>query len=239
MDRFLEKRRSAGSGVDYVSICSPNYLHDAHARLALRVHADAICEKPLVISPWNLDALSKMEAEYQRRVFCVLQLRHLPEVRALKEKFDAYEGPPVEVELTYVTRRGPWYQVSWKGDEEKSGGLAMNIGIHFFDLLLWVFGEVEAHELTRNERGTMTGTLTMKKAYVKWHLSVEAAELPQEAHERGLHAYRSLRVNGEELDLSLGGLDLHTECYRQILEGRGYGIEDARPGVELVHRLRR
>ncbi len=237
-DRFLEKRRYAGEPVDYVSICSPNYLHDAHVRLALRVRAHAICEKPLVISPWNLDALAALEREYDKRVFAVLQLRLLPDVIALKQRFENHSGPRASVDLSYVTKRGPWYHSSWKGDDSRSGGLAMNIGIHFFDLLTWVFGPAEKHEVMERSERTVSGTLVMRKADVSFRLSVDAAELPKKCLERGLSAYRCLSVDGQELDLSAGAGALHSAVYRQILAGAGCGIEEARPAIELVHRLR-
>ncbi len=229
-DRFLEKRRREGCGVDYVSICSPNYLHDAHVRQALRVRAHAICEKPLVISPWNLDALSELEKEYDRRVYTVLQLRHHPEVVALKKRFDSYSGPRVPVELSYITPRGPWYHVSWKGDAERSGGLLMNIGIHFFDLLLWVFGPVQAYAISSRKQSSMDGVLELEKARVEFHLSVErTVERPS----------RRVTVDGESLDLVLEAGALHTETYRAILAGCGCGIEEARPSVSLGYRLER
>lgn len=237
-DRFLEKRRYAQEPVDYVSICSPNYLHDAHVRLALRVHAHAICEKPLVISPWNLDALAALEREFDRRVFAVLQLRLLPEVIALKQKFAQHQGPRAAVDLTYVTRRGLWYHTSWKGDPSRSGGLAMNIGIHFFDLLTWVFGSVEQTEIVEQSERTVTGMLVMQKADVRFKLSVDGAELPKACVEKGIPAYRLLEVDGAALDLSLGAGALHTQVYQQILSGTGPGIEAARPAIELIHRLR-
>jgi len=237
-DRYLEKKRREPGGVDFVSICSPNYLHDAHIRLALRVRANAICEKPLVISPWNLDALERLEEEYERRVYTVLQLRLLPGVKALKEKYENYEGPPITVNLRYVTRRGGWYHQSWKGNLERSGGLAMNIGIHFFDILLWVFGEVRDSKLTRNDAETMSGNLEMKKANVNWLLSVDENELPEESRKEGKHAYRSIMIGGSELDLSSGFGDLHTAVYQDILDGNGFGVKEARPAVELVHGLR-
>ncbi len=237
-DRFLEKRRYAGEPVDYVSICSPNYLHDAHVRLALRVRAHAICEKPLVISPWNLDALAALEQEYDKRVFAVLQLRLMPDVIALKHRFENHSGPRVAVDLSYVTKRGPWYHASWKGDDARSGGLAMNIGIHFFDLLTWVFGAAERHEVIKRGPRTVSGTLVMQKADVSFRLSVDESELPDKCAEQGLSAYRCLSVESEEIDLSKGAGALHSAVYRQILAGAGCGIEEARPAIELVHRLR-
>lgn len=233
-DRYLEKRRREGQPVHYVSVCSPNYLHDAHVRQALRVRAHAICEKPLVISPWNLDALAQLEREHDRRVYSVLQLRHHPDVVALKRKFESYEGPPVPVELTYVTPRGPWYHVSWKGDVERSGGLAMNIGIHFFDVLLWVFGACKASEKHASSSTEMRGRLLLEKADIRWKLSIEGPAGSPPAST----PHKLLTVGGMGLDLSEPNENLHVACYRSVLEGAGWGIDEARPAIELVHGLR-
>ncbi len=239
-DRHLEKlrRRTDAERVHWISVCSPNYLHDAHVRLALRVQAHAICEKPLVISPWNLDALAELEQEYGHRVYTVLQLRLHPSVIALRRSLAAHEGHRKRVCLTYVTRRGPWYHVSWKGSEERSGGLAMNIGIHFFDLLLWLFGSAQASEVHLRGPDRMAGTLELARARVAWYLSVNAADLPAEYRRSGRHAHRSLTIDGEELELSEGFEDLHTRVYEETLAGRGFTIDDARPSIELVHAIR-
>lgn len=241
-DRFLEKaRRGDTNRIDYVSICSPNYLHDAHARLGLRVGADVICEKPLTINPWNMDALSELEAEYDRRVFTVLQLRLLPSLATLKARLlrQAQEGATAkhDVVLTYVTRRGPWYDVSWKGDPVRSGGVAMNIGIHFFDLMLWLFGDCERHELHFQDEHRMAGHLELARANVRWLLSLDSADLPATHQADGRPAHRSLTVDGEALEFT-GFTDLHTTTYQDVLGGGGFGIEDARPSVELVYALR-
>jgi len=240
-DRHLEKlRRAQPEGrVSWVSICSPNYLHDAHVRLALRLHANAICEKPLVISPWNLDQIAELEGEFGQRVYTVLQLRLHPDLAALKRSLDA--GPrrdKSQVELTYITRRGSWYGVSWKGRAEKSGGVAMNIGIHFFDLLLWLFGPVERSVVHLSEDRRMAGRLELAHASVKWFLSVEERDLPADRLADGQHAFRSLTLDGEEIEFSNGFADLHTRVYEATLAGRGFGIEDARPSIDLVHRIR-
>jgi len=240
-DRYLEKLRRQGEGarVRYLSVCSPNYLHDAHVRLGLRLHADVICEKPLTITPWNVDALAELEREYGQRVYTVLQLRLLPSLVALRERLRAEAaGKRARVELSYITRRGPWYQVSWKGDEQKSGGVAMNIGIHFFDLLLWIFGDCQRHEVHLKTATKMAGMLELEHADVTWFLSIAGADLPEGYLEEGKPAYRSLTMDGEELEFSSGFTELHTEVYRDILAGGGYGLADARPAVELVHRLR-
>ena len=237
-DRFLERsRRGPDSGrIHYVSVCSPNYLHDAHVRLGLRIGAHVICEKPLVINPWNLDALEELEAESGRRVSTVLQLRHHPGLRQLRGELA--EGRRHSVELTYVTARGGWYDVSWKGSEERAGGVATNIGIHFFDLLLWLFGRVQHCEVHRREKRRMAGFLALDNADVRWFLSVEAADLPFPAVPGKQTTYRSISVDGVELEFTEGFGDLHTAVYRDVLAGRGFGIADARPSIELVHAIR-
>lgn len=241
-DRYLEKlrRRNSGSEVQYVSICTPNYLHDAHVRLALRVRAHAICEKPLVISPWNLDALAELEEEFERRVYSVLQLRLLPSLQLLRETI-AEQSPreKAEICLTYITRRGQWYDVSWKGNVDKSGGVAMNIGIHFFDLLLWLFGAAESSQLHLRLPRKMAGTLELERARVKWFLSTDERDLPAECREQGQFAHRSMTLDGQEIEFSRGFTDLHTRVYEEILAGRGTGIADARPAIELVHAINR
>ncbi len=237
-DRYLEKQRRGEDQcrVHYVSICSPNYLHDAHARLALRVKAHAICEKPMVISPWNLDALQDLEGESGCRVYSVLQLRLLPSLVALKQQLDQQTiQKPLDVCLTYVTRRGRWYDVSWKGSREKSGGLSMNIGIHFFDLLIWLFGEVQQSVLHLNSSSKMAGSLEMDKARVRWFLSTDANDLPDASRAADQYAHRSLTLDGQEIEFSTGFTDLHTRVYEEVLGGRGTGIEAARPAIELVH----
>jgi len=241
LDRHLEKlrRKSDQDRVRVVSICSPNYLHDAHVRLALRVGADAICEKPLVINPWNLDALAELEAEHAARVYTVLQMRLHPAVRALRERLaGARPAARSEVVLTYVTRRGPWYHVSWKGSEEKSGGLAMNIGVHFFDLVIWLFGEVAKSEVHLRRADKMAGVLELERARVRWFLSVDRGDLPAD-REEGQVALRRMTVDGQEVDLSSGFADLHTRVYEEIEAGRGLGIADARPSIRAVYGIRR
>ncbi|MGD8859788.1 MAG: Gfo/Idh/MocA family oxidoreductase [Myxococcales bacterium] len=240
-DRHLEKLRRQGeqARVRYLSVCSPNYLHDAHVRLGLRLHADVICEKPLTITPWNIDALAELEKEYGQRVYTVLQLRLLPPLVELKRKLEAEpKRQRAQVQLSYITRRGPWYQVSWKGDPQKSGGVGMNIGIHFFDLLTWIFGACTRHETHLNTATRMAGMLELEHADVTWFLSIEGGDLPEGYLEQGKPAYRSLTMNGEELEFSSGFTELHTEVYRDILDGGGFGLADARPSVQLVHDLR-
>ncbi len=238
-ERFLEKERLArgGPAIDWLAICSPNHVHDAHVRLALRAGASALCEKPLTISPWNLDALEDLEARSPGVVRVVLQLRHLPAVIALRERVAASETVH-DVELTYVTRRGRWYDVSWKGDDARSGGVAMNIGIHFFDLLLTLFGGVEEAEVHLRERRRMAGALALERARVRWFLSVEQDDLPPDVVASGGYAHRSLSVDGAPLDLSANFLELHQTVYEDVLGGGGVGIADARASIALVQRLR-
>ncbi len=240
-DRHIEKLRRgpAENRIHYVSICSPNYLHDAHARLALRVDADAICEKPLVINPWNLDALNALERETSHRVYSILQLRIHPSMIALKEKLENGERADKSVvDLTYITGRGGWYRMSWKGVEERSGGLTTNIGIHFFDLLLWLFGDVVRSEVHVSHPKKSAGFLELKRAYVRWFLSVDTADLPFPVKPGGTTTYRSITLNGSEIEFTQGFGDLHTRAYEEILAGRGPGIEEARPSIELAYRIR-
>jgi UDP-N-acetyl-2-amino-2-deoxyglucuronate dehydrogenase len=238
-DRHLEKlRRGAESErVQYVTICSPNYLHDAHVRLALRVGANAICEKPLVINPWNLDALEELEGETGSRVYNVLQLRLHPTLVALRERLQGGSGDH-DVSLTYVTARGGWYDVSWKGSVERSGGVATNIGIHFFDLLLWLFGPVEQMAVHLREPKRVAGHLQLRRARVRWFLSTDVRDLPFSPEPGKKTTFRSIIVDGEEIVFTEGFTDLHTRVYEEVLAGRGAGIADARPSIELAYRLR-
>lgn len=239
-DRHLEKLRRGPEEerVHYLTICAPNHLHDAHARLGLRVGADVICEKPLVIKPWNLDALEELEAEYGRRIWTVLQLRVHPALIALRERLLAERGARRhQVRLRYVTSRGQWYRFSWKGDVEKSGGVATNIGIHFFDWLLWSFGGVRRSQVRERNDDRAAGLLELEHADVEWLLSIDAADLPESVAGRQ-PTYRSITVDGEEVEFSGGFRDLHTVVYEETLAGRGFGIADARPSIELVHQIR-
>jgi UDP-N-acetyl-2-amino-2-deoxyglucuronate dehydrogenase len=238
-ERFLEKRRFQGDDqrIHYVTICSPNYLHDAHIRMALREKADAICEKPLVINPWNLDPLAELEAETGCRIYTVLQLRLHPPLVALRQQL-ATRRDKAQVVLTYVTRRGRWYDISWKGSEEKSGGVAMNIGIHFFDLLLWLFGPMEHSAVHLRDKRRMAGTLELERACVRWFLSVDWDDIPAAYRQSGKYAYRSITVDSEEVEFSEGFGDLHTRVYETVLAGQGFGIQDARPSIELVYAVR-
>lgn len=238
-DRFLEKskRGPADKRVDFVTVCTPNYLHDAHVRLALRVGADAICEKPLVINPWNLDQLAEIERETGQRVFTILQLRVHPALIALREKL-AKSTTRHQVDLTYITARGPWYQSSWKGIEERSGGVATNIGIHFFDLMMWLFGDVREQRLDWHEARSMGGMIQLERADVRWFLSIDFADLPFAPEPGKKTTYRSITVDGEEIEFSGGFTDLHTLVYQKTLAGEGFGLDDARPSIELVHQIR-
>jgi len=240
-DRHVEKRRrEKGEKVDYVSICSPNYLHDAHIRFALRIDADAICEKPVVLNPWNVDALRQLEDETGRRVYTVLQLRLHPAIAALKEQID--KSPPDkvhDVELTYITARGRWYAVSWKGSIEKSGGVATNIGVHFFDMLQWVFGSVRYNVVHLDEPTRAAGYLELERARVRWLLSLDRHDLPQEPEEGQVATFRSITVDGTELEFSGGFTDLHTRIYEEILDAKGFCLADAKPAVEIVSDIRR
>lgn len=240
-DRHLEKIRRGPEDqrVHYLSVCAPNYLHDAHCRLGLRVGADVICEKPLVINPWNLAPLQDLEAETGRRIYNVLQLRVHPALIALREKLtSSAPGKPHDVELTYITSRGPWFDVSWKGDVGKSGGIPTNIGIHFFDLLAWLFGPLEEARVHLSEPRRMAGFLAHERAHVRWFLSVERNDLPFAAEPGKKTTFRSITVDGQEIEFSEGFTDLHTRVYEEILAGRGHGIDAARPSIELAHRLR-
>jgi UDP-N-acetyl-2-amino-2-deoxyglucuronate dehydrogenase len=236
-DRHLEKLRRRGEGIDYLSICSPNYLHDAHIRLALRLHADAICEKPLVLSPWNLDALEELEHETGRRVYTVLQLRLHPAIVALKERFAAAQRR-ASIDLSYITTRGRWYYVSWKGNEEQSGGIVTNIGIHFFDMLMWIFGEAVGSKLFLRRPDKAAGHLELEHADVRWYLSLDPADLPAAVRAANETTYRSITVDGEEVEFSSGFTDLHTRVYEGVLAGGGHGIPAARPSIEVVYRIR-
>ena len=238
-DRHLDKlrRKSETDKVHYVSVCSPNYLHDAHCRLALRLGADAICEKPLVINPWNLDALEELEAETKHRVHTVLQLRLHPELMKLKKSLEG-DAQTHDVLLTYITSRGPWYHASWKGQVEKSGGIATNIGIHLFDLLLWLFGPVRGVQVHHSEDGRIAGAMELERARVQWFLSIDPRDLPFPLTVGGKTTYRSITVDGSEIEFSEGFADLHTRVYEETIAGGGFGIAQARPAIELTHAIR-
>ncbi|MFW5973457.1 MAG: Gfo/Idh/MocA family protein [Bacteroidota bacterium] len=238
-DRHLEKlrRQSDDERVHVMSICSPNHLHDAHIRSALRIGADALCEKPLVLNPWNLDVLADLEQEYGQRIYTVLQLRVHPQLVVLRERIQSQKGHRFSVRLNYVTSRGTWYRYSWKGDAARSGGVATNIGIHFFDLLIWLFGPVESASLAVTGHERVGGTLQLARADVEWFLSIDERDLPESV--RGVQpTYRSITVDEEEIEFSSGFRDLHTRIYEDVLAGGGFGLEAARPSIELVHAIR-
>ncbi|HPN17568.1 MAG TPA: Gfo/Idh/MocA family oxidoreductase [Candidatus Aminicenantes bacterium] len=242
-DRFLEKLRRAdpAGGIDCLSIATPNYLHDAHIRFALRLGASAICEKPVVLNPWNLDALKAIEAEYGRKVYTVLQMRLHPALRALKSRVETGPaGRVYDVELTNVTARGRWYFYSWKGDEAKSGGVATNIGIHFFDVLTWIFGEAVAggNIVHLKEPDRAAGFLELRRARIRWYLSLRAGDVPAAGRARSPRAFRRITVDGEPADFTEGCADLHSRVYEEILAGRGFGLEENRRAVEIVHDIR-
>jgi len=238
-DRYLEKLRRGAqeNSVHYVSVCSPNYLHDAHCRLALRVGADVICEKPLVINPWNFEALEELESETKHRINTILQLRMHPELIKLKQTLQE-QGGQHDVELTYIASRGPWYQVSWKGHEDKSGGVATNIGVHFFDLLLWLFGSVNGIKVYHSDKYRMSGFIELEHARARWFLSVDKNDLPFFAKAGGKTTYRSIKVDENEIEFSEGFTDLHTRVYEEILAGRGFGIKEASPSIDLTYAIR-
>ena len=239
-DRHLEKLKRGGTKIDYVSICSPNYLHDSHIRYGLRIGADVICEKPLVLNPWNVDALIELETEYKNRVHTILQLRHHEAILELKDKITNGPSDKVyDIDLTYITSRGNWYYTSWKGNEDKSGGIASNIGVHFFDMLQWIFGPMENSTIDIKTKDTNSGKLTFKQARVNWYLSINAENLPQKSKNEGLPTYRTLSIEGKDIEFSKGFTDLHTVSYQKILTGEGYGLADARSSIEIVSEIRK
>ena len=239
-DRHLDKLRRSGKGeINYVSICSPNYLHDAHIRMALRNDAHAICEKPLVLNPWNLAGLEEVENETGKKIFNILQLRHHKAIVDLKNKIDNLPSGHIhDIDLTYITSRGKWYHYSWKGDISKSGGVVTNIGIHFFDMLSWIFGDVESNSLHLLEDDKASGLLQLKNANVRWYLSVDKGDLPELAVINNQPTYRSITVDGKEIEFSDGFTDLHTESYKSILNNTGFGIGDTRNSIEIAHLIR-
>jgi UDP-N-acetyl-2-amino-2-deoxyglucuronate dehydrogenase len=238
-DRHVAKLSRNGKQIDYVSICSPNYLHDSHIRFALRSGADAICEKPLVLNPWNIDALLDYEKETNRKIYNILQLRHHPGIIELKKKIE--NGPPdkvYDIDLAYITSRGKWYHYSWKGDEHKSGGIATNIGVHFFDMLSWIFGDVQENKVYLLEKEKASGFLQLEKARVRWFLSIDYEDVPEPAKTKGQRTYRSITVDGDEIEFSGGFTDLHTLSYQNILAGNGFGVECARRSIQTVYDIR-
>lgn len=238
-DRHIEKLKDSDVHADYLSICTPNYLHDAHIRFGLRNGMDVICEKPLVLNPWNAELLMESEKRYGKNVNCILQLRLHPSVIALKKKVEeANKNEKYDIDLTYITSRGTWYYVSWKGDMEKSGGIATNIGVHFYDMLMWIFGPLQDSKVHVHTHDRAAGFLEFEKARVRWFLSINNDTLPQEIKDAGKTTYRSLKIDDEEFEFSDGFTDLHIESYERILKGEGFGIKDAFPSIDLVHNIR-
>jgi UDP-N-acetyl-2-amino-2-deoxyglucuronate dehydrogenase len=238
-DRHFDKLKRTGTKIDYVSICSPNYLHDSHIRFALRHQAEAICEKPIVLNPWNVDALQEIENETGRKIYTILQLRLHPKIMELKEKIK--NGPKdkiYNVDLSYITSRGNWYSISWKGDVQKSGGVATNIGIHFFDMLSWIFGDATKNIVHVSQLNKAAGYLELENARVRWFLSIDQNDLPRDSKESGKRTYRSIVIEGEEIEFSEGFGELHTTSYKEILDGRGFGLNDARQSVITAHTIR-
>jgi UDP-N-acetyl-2-amino-2-deoxyglucuronate dehydrogenase len=238
-DRHVEKLKRSENKVDYVSICSPNYLHDAHIRFGLRVGADVICEKPLVLSPWNIDGLKEMEIETGKDVYNILQLRLHPSIIALKMKIE--EGPKdkiYDIDLAYITSRGNWYYTSWKGDLDKSGGIATNIGVHFYDMLTWIFGDVKKNIVHIQTHDRAAGYFELEKARVRWFLSINPETLPSQVKAKGGRTYRSLNIEGQEIEFSDGFTELHTHSYEHVLNGNGFGLDEARKSIQIVHDIR-
>jgi UDP-N-acetyl-2-amino-2-deoxyglucuronate dehydrogenase len=238
-DRHIDKLKRQGKKIDFVSVCSPNYLHDSHIRFGLRNQADVICEKPIVLNPWNIDGLVEMEKETGKKVYNVLQLRLHPTIIALKEKIA--NGPKdqiYDVDLAYITSRGHWYHTSWKGDIQKSGGVATNIGVHFFDMLSWIFGPVKENIVHLSDADKAAGFLQLERARVRWFLSINYDYIPHEIKAKGQRTFRSITVNGDEIEFSEGFTDLHTKTYQEILEGRGFGLENARNAINTVFNIR-
>ncbi|NLA23495.1 MAG: Gfo/Idh/MocA family oxidoreductase [Bacteroidales bacterium] len=238
-ERHVDKLRHSDRKIDYVSICSPNYLHDSHIRFALRNSAHAICEKPLVLNPWNVEALAKIEEENQFHIYNILQLRLHPAIIELKKEIENNKSDKIyDIDLTYITSRGKWYDYSWKGDIEKSGGVATNIGIHFFDMLMWIFGNIEVSQVHLSEKHKAAGFMQLKNARVRWFLSIDYNDIPEEIKEKGQRTYRSIKVEDKEIEFSQGFTDLHTHSYNEILVGRGFKIKEAMPSIQAVYDIR-
>jgi UDP-N-acetyl-2-amino-2-deoxyglucuronate dehydrogenase len=238
-DRHFDKLKRTGTKIDYVSICSPNYLHDSHIRFALRHRADAICEKPLVLNPWNVEALQEIEQETDHKIYTILQSRLHPRIIELRNEIR--NGPrdkKYDIDLTYITSRGNWYYFSWKGDVQKSGGVATNIGIHFFDMLSWIFGNAKNNIVHLSKHNKAAGFLELENARVRWFLSLDHNDLPPSSVEKGQRTFRTIIVDGKEIEYSEGFTDLHTLSYREILGGRGFGLSDSSQSVEIAYNIR-
>jgi UDP-N-acetyl-2-amino-2-deoxyglucuronate dehydrogenase len=236
-DRQIDKMSRRGEKIDYVTVCSPNYLHDAHCRFGLRSDADVICEKPLVLNPWNIDGLAEMEQQTGRKISTILQLRLHPAIQELKKRIDASPNNQFAVDLTYITSRGRWYHTSWKGDEAKSGGVATNIGVHFFDMLSYVFGPTSMNVVHLRERDRAAGFLVCGRANIRWFLSIDRRDLPASVPPDKT-TYRSITLDGEMVEFSEGFTDLHTRSYEEILAGRGFGVPEVRPSIDIVSQFR-
>jgi UDP-N-acetyl-2-amino-2-deoxyglucuronate dehydrogenase len=238
-DRHLEKLHRSGNPIDYLSICSPNYLHDSHIRFGLRHGANVICEKPLVLNPWNVEALDEIQRETGKKAYNILQLRLHPDILALKEKVQSSDpGKIFDFDLAYITSRGNWYYTSWKGDVQKSGGIATNIGIHFFDMLIWIFGAVKENIVHLHTHDRAAGFLQLERARVRWFLSINEDTLPEAVKAKGQRTYRSITMEGTEIEFSEGFTDLHTKSYQAILDGKGFNLTEALPSIELAHAIR-
>ena len=238
-DRHIDKLKRKNQAIDYVSICSPNYLHDSHIRFGLRNQADVICEKPIVLNPWNIEPLVKMEEETQQKIYSILQLRLHHNVQALKQQIEADDQNKIyDIDLTYLTSRGHWYYTSWKGDKSKSGGIATNIGVHFYDMLIWIFGEVQENIVHLHTHDRASGMLRLKRANVRWFLSINYEAIPEEIKQTGKRTYRSLKIEGKEFEFSDGFTELHTKSYQEILDGNGFDLLAAAPSIQVVHDIR-
>ncbi|MBS1621221.1 MAG: Gfo/Idh/MocA family oxidoreductase [Bacteroidetes bacterium] len=238
-DRHLEKLKRKGIQIDYLTVCSPNYLHDSHIRFGLRIGADVICEKPLVLNPWNVDALMEIEKETGKNVYTILQLRLHPAIIALKEKIrKAPAGKKFDIDLKYITSRGHWYHVSWKGELQKSGGIATNIGIHFFDALMWIFGDVKSNRVSHHSNTSASGILELERANINWFLSIDSNSLPEAAKQAGKRTFRSIIIDGSEFEFSEGFTELHTKSYEEILKGNGFIISETKKSIEVAHGIR-
>ena len=237
-DRHIDLFKRSGGVLDYLTVCTPNYLHDSHIRFGLKHGADVICEKPIVLNPWNIRRLQEVEIETGKKVYTILQLRLHPAITALKKKVEESGSKVYEFDLTYITSRGNWYYTSWKGDNQKSGGIATNIGVHFFDMLGWIFGDLKQNIVHLHEHDRAAGYLEFEKAKVRWFLSIEINTIPEELRLLGKRTYRSMKIEGEEIEFSDGFTDLHTQSYSDILSGNGFGLEEAIKSIEIVQQIR-
>ena len=238
-DRYLDMIKRTGQQIDYVCICSPNYLHDAHIRFGLKLGCDVICEKPIVLNPWNIDSLIQVEKETSNKVHAILQLRLHPSIISLRDKIIKSSNDKIfNVNLKYITSRGKWYHHSWKGDYDKSGGILSNIGIHFFDMLIWIFGDVIDVKKEFEDKSTAKGVIVLEKAKVNWFLSVDYENIPKEVKDKGLRTYRSLKIEDDEIEFSTGFTDLHTQSYERIINNQSFSLKDTYKAIELVSKLR-